>query len=166
MSDLTREAEAARTLILNLKDVIADDEGMALDMIEAETGLLEAIDGALQRISDVGSLCEAIDEQMKRLKARKSRLEAQDERIRASLCMALGAAGLKKAERPLATLSLRSVPPKVIITNEADLPSQFLVEKTTITPDKKAIADALKDGAKVAGAELSNGGEAVSVRFA
>ena len=69
-----------------------------------------------------------------------------------------------KLTLPLATLSRTASPLKVIITNEADLPSAFLIEKTELRPDKKALMDALKAGA-VPGAELSNGGEQLAVRW-
>jgi hypothetical protein len=75
----------------------------------------------------------------------------------------MSTAGVKKLERPAATLSLRSVPPKAIITSEVELPSRFFVDQAPKL-DKKAVLDALKAGEKVAGAELSNGGETIALR--
>lgn len=43
----------------------------------------------------------------------------------------------------------------VNILDEAKLPKEFIVEKMTTAPDKKAIAEKLKAGEEVAGAELS-----------
>lgn len=43
----------------------------------------------------------------------------------------------------------------VNITNEELLPKEYLVEKTVVAADKKAIGDKLKEGEEIAGAELS-----------
>jgi hypothetical protein len=50
-----------------------------------------------------------------------------------------------------------------VITSEEQLPTAYLVEKTEVKPNRKAILDALKGGAVIPGAELSNGG--VSLRI-
>lgn len=162
-SVLSREAEAARTLILNLKDVIADDEGMAIDMIEAETGLLEAIDGALSRMGELESLCEAVELRVSKLSSRKARFEAQQERIKTSIALAMEMVGLQKMERPEATLSIRAVPASVVIVNESDIPSQFWKPQAPKL-DRKLVLSALKDGTAVEGAKLSNGGQTISIR--
>jgi len=168
MSDVSRElhiqGEAARALLLNIRGVIGEDEEMAVTAIEGETGLIEAITEALDRVLEVEALAEAIAIQQKALSARKDRLGNQAERIRAAILNAMGAADLKKLELPKATLSRKSAPAKVIITSEADLPSQYLIEKTELRPDRKRLLEQLKAGFFVTGAELSNGGEQLSIR--
>ena len=42
----------------------------------------------------------------------------------------------------------------VNIVNEEELPKDLLVEKVSISPDKKAIGELLKNGEVVSGAEL------------
>lgn len=163
MDNLSRESEAARTLILNLKDVIADDEDLALDMIEAETGFLDAVDGALERINALDALSEAIKAQATKLAARKSRFEAQAERIKTSLALALEMSGQRKLERPLGTLSLRAVPPSVNVTSEVDIPADFWKPQAPKL-DKVALLAALKDKRDIPGATLSNGGVTLSIR--
>ena len=163
LPSLQAEAEAARTLLLNLRDVIGDDDATAQDMIEGETSLMEAIDAALDRLNEIDAFTEAITAMRKKLGERSERLENQAERIRTSLSLALSMSGLRKVERPIGTLSLRAVAPAATITNEADIPSQFWKAQPPKL-DKKAILDALKDGVTIAGAELSNGGETISIR--
>lgn len=158
------QGEAAKVLLANIRDVIGDDEDMAATAVEGETSLIEVIGEAIDRVAEISALEEAISIQQKALSARKNRLETQAERIRASILVAMGQADLKKLELPRATLSRKAAPVKVIITNEADLPSTFLIEKTELKPDRAAILDALKSGI-VPGAELSNGGEQLAVRW-
>jgi len=166
MSDthhIGREAQAAKILLDAVNERFDTDEDAAMTVVEGETSFLEVVDEALERMAVIDAHQEAIDAAVARMKGRKERLDAQAERIKGSLMMAMDTVGMKKLERPIATLSLAKSPDKVVITNEADLPSTFLVEKTTVYPDKKAILAALKEGAAIPGAELSNGG--VSLRI-
>ena len=61
--------------------------------------------------------------------------------------------GLQNVRGQVYALSVRSTD-VVTITNEAILPERFVVEKTTIMPDKMAIKDALKKGEDIPGAIL------------
>lgn len=156
------EAEAAKALLANLADVTAEDEVLAADMIEGETGFMEAVDAALSRLQELDAHQDAIKAQQDALKARKDRFANQADMIRAALASAMGMADLKKIERPTGTISLRAVPPSAVIVNEADIPSEYWVRQDPKL-DKRALLSALKDG-PVSGATLSNGGATISVR--
>lgn len=156
------EAEAAKALLANLRDVLAGDDDLAADMIEGETGLMEAADAALARIQELAAFEDAIKAQIDDLKARKDRFANQADMIRAALASAMGMADLKKLERPAGTISLRAVPPSAVVLNEAEIPADFWVRQDPKL-DKRALLAALKDG-PVAGATLSNGGVTISVR--
>lgn len=164
--DITRnvhiQSEAARSLLANIRDVIADDEEMHITAIEGETGLIDAISGAVDRIFELEGHEEALASQIKRLSERKSRFEDQRSRIKAAVHVAMGHAELRKLELPQATLSVRGVSPKVEITDEAAVPVKFWKPQDPKL-DKKAVLDALKAKEEVPGATLSNGGETLSI---
>ena len=61
--------------------------------------------------------------------------------------------GLTNVRGQVYALSVRATD-VVTITNEVMLPKRFVVEKTTIMPDKLAIKDALKKGEDIPGAIL------------
>lgn len=61
--------------------------------------------------------------------------------------------GLTNVRGQVYALSVRATD-VVTITNEVMLPKRFVVEKTTIMPDKMAIKDALKKGEDIPGAIL------------
>jgi hypothetical protein len=157
------EAEAARLLLANLKDVLAGDEDATLSTIEGETGLFEAIDEATARVLEIGAMQDAIGARMDSLKARMARLDAQSERIRTCIAVAMETAELKKLERPEATLSLGKKAATAVITNEADIPAEFW-KPSDPKLDKKALLAALKDKREIPGATLSNGGTTLSIR--
>lgn len=162
--DLTREAEAARTLVASMKDVLADDDDLTSDTVEGETGLIEAIGAAINRLAEIDAYHDAIKSQIGNLRKRADRFDAQAERLRAAITLSMEMATIKKVELPVATVSLRAVPPKAIVSSEADIPSDFWKVPDPVL-DKKAILDALKAKQFVPGAELSNGGMSITVRF-
>lgn len=160
--DLAREAEAARSLLLNIRDVIGDDEEMIADAIEGETHLIETIAAADLRLMEIEALVEAIEAQQSALAGRKSRLKTQAERIKAAIVIAMSTAELKKAELPTGTISRRAVAPSVVETDLAEIPPRFWVQGDPKL-DKRALLAALKEG-PVPGAALSNGGETISIK--
>lgn len=162
MTDTHHIGEQARVAkeLLDAVNVTFDGENddVALATVEGETSLVDAIDAALERIAVLSAHRDAIKEATAKLDQRSERFGFQIERIKNSVTWAMDTVGMKKLERPTATLSLAKVPDKAVITNEEALPSSFLIEKTTVSPDRKAILGALKAGCAVPGAELSNGG--------
>lgn len=161
--ELTREAEAARTLVTSMRDVLADDDALTADTVEGETNLIEAIKAADARIAEIDTFHDAIKTRMGDLKKRSDRLDAQSDRIRAAIALAMEMATLTKVELAEATISLKRTPPKVQIISEADIPSAFWKQPDPVL-DKKAILEALKEKQAVSGAELSNGGATISIR--
>jgi hypothetical protein len=149
------EAEAARSLLRSLHTVLDGDDQAQADAVEGETNLHEAVDAALSRLAEIDAYIASLISRIEDMRARKDRFAAQADAIRAALVAAMEAAGLKRLERDVATVSLRPSPPRVVITSEADVPSAFWTEPRPVL-DRKAIADALKAGQSVPGAELSN----------
>lgn len=159
MSDLHTQAEAARLLVATLKDLDAtNDEDMRRDTIEGETGLFEAVDHALERAAEAMAFAAALHLRKEAITKRIDSLEHSVEMTKAAIAAAMGMAELKSLPRPLTRLSIRPTQPKVLVTSEADIPSQFWKPQPPKL-DKKAIGEALKGKVVVPGAELSNGGE-------
>lgn len=162
---LYRETEAAKSFLANLRDIIGDDEQAKADAVEGETNLHEALGGAVERIFALDEMIAGIDTKLAELRTRMTRLDAQRENIRTAICVAMEAGSLKKFEHALATVSLRAVPPKAEIIDEAIIPSKFWKEQDPKL-DKKAVLDALKAEEAVPGAVLSNGSMTVSIKGA
>lgn len=161
--NLQIQGEAARCLLANIRDVIGDDEDMVATAVEGETTLIEAIGGAVNRHQELEAHQQALETQIKALSERRSRFADQAARIKAAIHVAMGQGELRKLELPQATLSLRAVPAKAEIIDEAAVPAKFWkVQDPKL--DKKAVLDALKAKEDVPGAILSNGGETISIR--
>lgn len=168
MSDLKRtlevEADVARSLLANINAVLADDEEATLHAIEGETNLIEAITSAVERVQDLEAMADATKSRLDDLKSRRDRFDRQAENIRTALVAALGAVEMRKLELPLATLTIKAVPPKANVISEADVPSTYWKPQPPKL-DLKAITEALKAKEVVPGASLSNGGSTLQVRF-
>lgn len=161
---ISKEAEAAATLLKNIADIVADDEVAREDAIEGETNLKEVIAAAVEEIAEAEAMAEVIKVRAGDLAARKKRLEDRAEMLRAAIASALDHVDCKKLTLPTATLSVAPVPPKAIVIDEADLPSDFF-EPQPPKLDRRKLLAALKDG-PVPGAELSNGGTSLRIRSA
>lgn len=95
----------------------------------------------------------AIKAEEKALADRRRAIEKRAEHLREYLAYNMQANGLTKLETPRAALSFRKSK-SVDIVDESELPAQYLAQKITTTPNKKAIGDALKNGVSVPGAAL------------
>jgi len=162
--ELYRETEAAKVLLMQIADIVADDDQLAADMVEAETNINEAIDHAVQRLALDFAAMRGLDAMIDDLRKRRDRAEKRIENMRTALAVAMEQAGRKKIERPAVTLSLRSVPPSVVVTEEGDIPSVYW-EPQAPKLNKRALLKALKEIRDIPGATLSNGGQTLALKW-
>ncbi len=161
---LSREMEAARVLKEQLAAVAGDDEDAIRDTIEGETNLHEIIRKVVEEISAATANIEGIKAHVEKLRARQDRLEAGIEIKRTAILNAMAIGEIRKLDAGIATLSRKPVPPKLVVVDEASIPSEFW-KRADPTLDKKALTSALKNEEKVPGAQLSNGGETLALRW-
>lgn len=125
---------------------------------ETERALASAMP-ALEERAEAVALC-ALDqesyaaqakEEARRLQQLAERHAKVGERLRDYLKRSLEMAGLRKLERPFATISIRRNPPSVTVPDDAVVPPAFLAEPKPPPPDRKKILEAWKaDPASVA----------------
>lgn len=147
--DLAKEIAAAAALKDQLRAILGEENADAVtlkDMIEGETDLFGAVDAVVAQIGEDMARVEGLGKFETTLAARKHRLENRIGILRAMLTNSLDILDVKKFERPIATVTLKAIPPKLNVTDEAAVPSRFYV-----TPDpqlsKKTLGDELKDRA-------------------
>jgi uncharacterized protein YktB (UPF0637 family) len=95
----------------------------------------------------------AIDEELKRLQAVKKAKNNVIDRMKESVVNAMGIYSMEKISSPTMNLSLRRSESVEVDLTEA-LPDDFKITKTTVTPDKVAIKQAIKQGENITGATL------------
>jgi hypothetical protein len=145
--DLEKELAAAEALKFQLTSVFNEGESdtdLLKDMIEGETNLFETVDRILLQIALDQANLVGIDKAQSTVEVRRKRIESRVDTMRTMLASALEIVEEKRFERPLATITLKPTPRKVLVTDEAAIPAQFWK-----TPDptlsKKDLADAIKD---------------------
>lgn len=166
--DLAYEAHVVSQLVDHLKAMgFGDDDDLMNDMIEGESDVMEKVSRLLRWMA----LQEASAEALKAVEAdfagRRARYSERVQWARTALSRFMDAVGIKKVERPEATVSIRDASPSVIYADDFDvekLPEALIVTKTTKTADKKALKEALEAGGEIPGARLSNGGRVLTVR--
>lgn len=145
-----------------VRAVDPDDDQLLADMIEAETDLDAVLDMLIEREATVTDHLTALAEREKTIRERRARFNASKDAGRQAMQRLLNATGLRKIERPEATISVTRTAPRVIEGPVASLPDDLTwIERK---PDKKAVKDALEAGADLPGWAMSNGGETVTVR--
>lgn len=157
-----QEVEALRADLLKL----TDDEDAIRDTIEGASSIQDMIGQMLASIGQDDALCDGIAAFIKDLQARRSRIEQRIEAKRALVERSMVAASLPKLETPAGTAFLSQRKPQARITSEADIPARFWVQPAPPAPklDRAALAEALRAGETVPGAELDNGSVSLTVR--
>lgn len=188
--NLSREIEAARLLIQQLKELGEDDDVQLVgDTIEGELNIQQAIEAVVKSIVEQDEvLIEGINKVRSELEARKSAAEIRIERKRTMILTAMQLADLKKIVTPHRTVSRKPTPSKLIITDESLIPVEYFKRPDAVA-DKAALTKALKEMEsiyeglmkmeageernaalethalmRIPGVELSNGGETVALR--
>lgn len=163
--ELEKETRAASLLREHLVLAMGgeEDSDVIHDTIEGELAFDELLEKAALEIVTCQGHIHAIDETVKKLKERQDRFERRIGHIRTACLNAMNTAEKKSFACAHGTFTRKAVPPSVIISNEAEIPSKFW-KPSDPKLDKKALGEALKAKEEVPGASLSNGGETLAFR--
>lgn len=135
------------------------------DTLEAMQGsiqekALSLANWALDMDGDIGK----IDAEIERLKSRKTAIANRRESLNEYLRANMLATGIKKIQCPLFTITIVDGRESVAISDESQIPDEFMRVKTDISPDKSAIAKAIKDGIDIPGASLQRGQPSIRIK--
>jgi hypothetical protein len=148
-------------LRLRYPQIWDDDDTLGIGL-EGETDLHEVLAIVVLRMRNAEALAIGDNVLINDLKERRDRFNDRYEAMRTLAFKLMDAAGVRKLELPIATLSIRAGVPRVIITDETLLPPDCVRIRTE--PDRVAIKEQLMRGEPVAGAELSNSEPQLAVR--
>ncbi len=158
--DLTKmQVEAVAAM---LRDELLEDERLYLDTLEGETDLYELTRRLLDQIEADEGVQTVLAEQISDRQARKLRAGERVKANRTAIMALLECAKLDRLALPEATLSVRQVPPKAIVTDEAAVPEDYC--KVIRKPDMAAIKAGVEAGAAIEGVSFDNGGTSLTIR--
>lgn len=161
---LAKEAAAANALRKALRGMTDDDEAVR-DTIEGETSLHDAIVAVMADIREDEILLAGATKMTEAIGSRMERFKARIARRRAAVEQAMQIGEIKSLELPDATITLKAVPAKIEIEDEAKIPSVYW-KTPDPTLDRSALAAALKSKTEVPGARLGNGSITLQIRRA
>lgn len=162
MHSLTLYEVAAqyRDMATKLADLELDDQTIA-DTLEAEGGaLVEKGTNVAFVVRNLEASAEAIKQAEGAMADRRKVIEKRAARLRAYLLEGMRTAGIQKIESPYFAISIKKNPPSVDVFDEAQVPADYMKEPPPTpppAPDKKLIAQAIKDGFDVPGCRLVQG---------
>lgn len=150
-------------LIVRFGDALEGDEQALIDTLDGLSDFDGQALAVLRSADDDEMLVTGIKERIDQLRSRAERLSARAAAKREAVLSAMIETGRKKIEAPDCTVSIRSTPASVVITDETAIPDSYLKPQPPKV-DKAALRDALKQGASIPGAMLSNGGQSLAIR--
>lgn len=156
--------EIAPALRFALDDIEVDPEtgeilnADELHAVEAEAS--EKIEATALYLRELDAEAKAAKDEADRMIARVKSMQKRSDYLKAMLLDALHAIGKVKTVR--VTVSIRTTK-AVEVSEGADLPEAYTTVKTTVSPNKVAIKQALLDGVEVPGCHLE-ARESVSIR--
>ncbi|SDV49243.1 siphovirus Gp157 family protein [Chitinasiproducens palmae] len=136
------------------------DEQTVADTLESISGdITEKATNVAAFIRNLESTAEAVKNAAKGMTDRAKAIEARADRIKHYLLANMQHAGIKKIDSPLFAITVKDNPVSVVIDDERQIPAEYMTDPVPpppppAKPDKKLIAQAIKDGFEVPGARL------------
>lgn len=152
-------AHEYRAVVDHLMDVQTDEQAIA-DTLEAEAYPLELkAQNVAYAIKNLEATAEAIKNAEREMADRRKAIEKRAANLREYTKICMEIAGVQKIECPHFALSIKKNPAGVEIFEPSLIPASFMrqPEPPPAAPDKKAIAEAIKEGHEVPGAMLAQG---------
>lgn len=140
------------------------DDAAYLDSLDGFTDALDIADALIDSLQNDEELLIGISERIGALDARAARIKARATRTKQVTVELLDAMGVRKLERPAATISRREGSLHTVIDDPADVPTQLMRERVIREPDKGAIKRQIEAGETVPGARLERGPATLSIR--
>jgi hypothetical protein len=166
MDKLILTVEASKYLQLK-RNLIAQypeaDEDTLLDTLEGITDLHEMIAAVIRSALVDEALHAGLRFRVNDMKERLSRLELRASKKRELALEAMTEVGLGKLEQPDFTASARAGSPALVVVAEERIPEAYWLPQPPKL-DRQAILGELKQGAEIAGVQMSNPKPALSVR--
>lgn len=152
-------ADEYRAAAAALADTDLDDQTIA-DTLDGLSGDLEVkATNVAMFARNLESTAEAIKEAESDMASRRKALESRADGLRRYLLTCMQRTGIREISCPQFKLSIKANPPAVDVFDAAQIPAEFMrqPEPPPPSPDKTAIKAALKAGASVPGARMTQG---------
>jgi len=135
------------------------------DTLDGMAGLFnEKAVSVVHVITNGASDVAAMDAEIKRLQDRKTVMNNAMARLKEYLKFNMEATGVTSIKSPLFSITLAKGRERVIVDDVDTMPSDYTNTKIVVTPDKRLILKALKDGYDVPGAHIERSDPSVRIK--
>lgn len=147
-------------LLANRLADTADEDGVVnMELLPAVSDAKELVQSKATSIGCVVKQLDTykkqVDEEIKRLKAMSDTLSNRIDYLKTATSAVLQACGIERIDGVQTVISFRASE-QTIIDDEIALPEEYLTVKTTMSPDKTKIKEAIKAGQVVPGAHIES----------
>lgn len=105
-------------------------------------------------IRNLETTAEAIKEAERHQKERRDAIEKKAQWLRDYVLRNMTTVGCEKVSCGLFAVRVRQNSPSVQIADDADIPASYINQKIVVSPDKKALKEALESGVEIKGVSL------------
>jgi hypothetical protein len=141
---------------------LPDDDPDKQMLLDNEIDYSGRIEWAIEKRTEAQVMAQGCKELEQTYKQRKQSWEKKAEAMRDYIGVIMNAADETSYKGSAGTVSVKPVAPKPLISDENQIPDTY--KTTTITIDKSAINEAVKNGETVPGVTLDNGGMTTQIR--
>jgi Siphovirus Gp157 len=138
------------------------DERTLADTLEGLTDLHAALAATVRAVLEDETGAAVLKVRMQEMADRLDRFQRRADKRREIVRDAMTEVGWKRLDEPDFTATVRQASPHVVVVDEKAIPQTFFEMRPHLR--KRDLLDALKDGATIEGAALSNPGMTLSVR--
>lgn len=148
--------------IRTIAEALPEDDPDKSEMLSVEGDYPALMEWALVKRNEILAQEEAASRLIDLYSARCQSFTKRADSIKNVVAVIMAAAGERKYQGIAGTVSVKAVPPKPIVTDEARVPERFFETKRNLS--KSLINEAVKNGETIPGVTLDNGGETLSIR--
>jgi len=151
-----------------------EDPDIAIDIADDLAEEAAAVEGAIVAVCQAAREADALSAAAKKMAQetaqRAKRFETRSQQLRGIAFSALDVLGKKKIEAASLTVSLRAGSASVLVTDASKVPAEYRryslekLREMELELSLSALADDLKEGVVIEGAELSNGLTSIMIK--
>lgn len=149
------ELAAEFQVVANKLEELELDEQTIADTLEGYAAEFDdKVVSIVSLIRNLEATADAIKEAEKHQKERREAIEKKADWLRDYVLRNMTAIGKDKISCGLFAVRIRQNAPSVQIADDADIPSQYINQKILVSPDKKALKEAIESGEVINGVSL------------
>lgn len=152
----------AMSRIKNIAETLEEGDPDKQEMLDVEGDYTPLMEWAIRKRAEALAFEAASKDLSKTYSDRATRFKKKADSMKDICGILMECAQETSFKGVSGTVSKRSLPDKVNITDEQRIPDKFFVETRTL--DKKALNKAVQSGENISGVEVVSGGESVTVR--